>query len=164
MSLGNIFQPRIDPATQNDPNLASRTMTMDDYKNIHRRTTELGSLTGFGLAGLITYGVAKTIKPTRNLLFLTFFSSATLLSMASTHYLLSDSVNTIRLRQRAPTDDPAAGHVRMFDDKAAELAKAVEDPDLRSWKAGEGAAHGMEGGVAGMEDLVDRYATTRGDH
>lgn len=52
----------------------------------------------------------------------------------------------------------------MFDDKAAELAKAVEDPDLRSWKAGEGAAHGMEGGVAGMEDLVDRYATTRGDH
>lgn len=84
--------------------------------------------------------------------------------MASTHYLLSDSVNTIRQRQRAPTDDPAAGHVRMFDDKAAELAKAVEDPDLRSWKAGEGAAHGMEGGVAGMEDLVDRYATTRGDH
>lgn len=84
--------------------------------------------------------------------------------MASTHYLLSDSVNTIRQRQRAPAEEGTAGHGRIFDDKASELARAVEDPDLRSWKAGEGAAHGMEGGVAGMEDLVDRYATTRGDH
>lgn len=28
--------PGIPPATENDPNLASRTMTMEDYKHIHR--------------------------------------------------------------------------------------------------------------------------------
>lgn len=91
--------------------------------------------------------------------------------MMTTHYLLSDSVNTIRQRQRvAPNDDTATSHVRMFDDSATGLAnersssKVLEDPDLSSWKLSQDAKHGMESGVAGMEDLVDRYATTRGDH
>lgn len=82
--------------------------------------------------------------------------------MASTHYLLSDSVNRIRQRQRTPLAESGPG--QLFDDPASRLSRASEDPDLRSWKASEGARHGMEGGVAGQEDLVDRYATTRGDH
>ncbi|KAJ9120437.1 hypothetical protein QFC24_005109 [Naganishia onofrii] len=175
MSLGRIFQPQIDPATQGgDEKLASRTMTMDDYKKIHRRTTEMGSFAGFGLGGLFTYAVAKVVKPppSRNILFLTFFSSATMLSMLTTHYLLSDSVNTIRRTQAEDRSASSAGpdHVRLFDDPAAALAKdrlqgkQVEDPYLSSWKASEKATHGVEGGVAGLEDLADKYATSHGDH
>lgn len=88
--------------------------------------------------------------------------------MLSTHYLLADSVNTIRRAQRASPAKSGDDHVGIFDDATAaardKFARAQEDPDLSSWKAGQTATHGMEGGVAGLEHLEDRYATTRGDH
>jgi hypothetical protein len=99
-------------------------------------------------------------------------ASATMLSMLTTHYRLSDSVNTIRRTQAEDRSASSAGpdHVRLFDDPAAALAKdrsqgkQVEDPYLSSWKASEKATHGVEGGVAGLEDLADKYATSHGDH
>ncbi|KAJ9094939.1 hypothetical protein QFC21_005731 [Naganishia friedmannii] len=95
-----------------------------------------------------------------------------MLSMLTTHYLLSDSVNTIRRTQAEDRETSSTGpdHVRLFDDPAAALAKdrskgkQVEDPYLSSWKASEKATHGMEGGVAGLENLADKYATSHGDH
>ncbi|KAJ9115467.1 hypothetical protein QFC22_005225 [Naganishia vaughanmartiniae] len=178
MSLGRIFQPQIDPATQGaDDKLASRTMTMDDYRMIHRESSETFNKAQVRRLKEVlssAYAVAKVVKPppSRNILFLTFFSSATMLSMLTTHYLLSDSVNTIRRTQAEDRETSSIGpdHVRLFNDPATALAKdrsqgkQVEDPYLSSWKASEKAPHGMEGGVAGLEDLVDKYATSHGDH
>jgi hypothetical protein len=88
--------------------------------------------------------------------------------MLSTHYLLSDSVNTIRQAQRAPAVKTADEHAGILDDATIaardKFGRAQEDPDLKSWKASQVATHGMESGVAGLEHLEDRYATTRGDH
>jgi hypothetical protein len=89
--------------------------------------------------------------------------------MMSTHYLLSDSVNTIRQAQKAGPHRSDVEHGGIFDDAAAAAARdkfsrAQEDPELSSWKESHKATHGMEGGVAGLEHLEDRYATTRGDH
>ena len=88
--------------------------------------------------------------------------------MLSTHYLLSDSVNTIRQAQRTGSVKSGDDHTSISDDAAAaardKLTRVQEDPDLSSWKESHKATHGMEGGVAGLEHLEDRYATTRGDH
>lgn len=40
-----------------------------------------------------------------------------------------------------------------------------DDPNILSWRRSESQKkHDQEGGVGGMEEFVDKYATTRGDH
>lgn len=150
MSFGQIGEPRPYTGPQGpEDELASRLMSAKDYAVLTTRTQEAGSFAGFGGGAALAYAVNRFVKPrpSRNIIFLTFFSSATILSMLSTHYLLSHRIGKIR------EQTPAAQR---------KMGPNQDDPDFVSWKASQEKP--FEAGVGGLEEFQDKYATTRGDH
>jgi hypothetical protein len=73
-------------------------------------------------------------------------ASSFLMSMATSHQLLTTWLAETRAQLAAKPRKDA-------------------DPDLESWYAAQKQkVHDKEGGVAGLEEFADKYASTRGDH